>query len=689
MAVYNGNSDPNEYYGGGDADTIRGFQANDWLEGGAGADSVDGGSESDRIEGEDGADILWGNSQANGDLALYSGVGSAEADGSDTINGGAGRDTIYGNQADDFLDGGDSDDLMFGGRQDDWLEGGSGNDAMYGDSAVEDPGLLESGDTASDTLYGAAGRDSLYGGFGNDVLIVDNAEGAEVYDGGSGADTLVSGFYASFVDLGLDVGAGIEVLDMDGYALEGTVGANFFDITGVQEFVEQSLILLYGGNDTFLGSVVGEDVNGGDGDDSLVANDGNDTVYGGVGSDSLFGGLGNDLLIVDDAEGAEVYDGGSGRDTLIAGFYSSFETLSLGVAASVEILDMDGYELNGTDTANTFDLSGIEKFVEPAWILLDSGDDTFIGSVVGEVVLGGDDNDILEGNAGNDNLNGQAGVDALFGGLGADILYVDDAAEGVEVYDGGAGRDTLVSALYASFEELNLGVAAGVEVLDMDGYDLDGTDSTNIIDLTGVEKFVQAAAIRLYVGNDTFLGSRRKETVYGGDGRDTLTGNDGNDRLYGDAGVDLAYGGVGSDNLYGGIDNDSLFGGDGKDAMFGDEGNDSLSGGLASDKLFGGSENDTLSGDAGNDQMAGGGGSDRFVFIAGGGEDKVTDFEDDIDTLVLDDALWTGGLSVAEVIAQFADISQGDVLFTFDDGTKIRLAGFGDAEALLNDILIV
>jgi Ca2+-binding RTX toxin-like protein len=66
-------------------------------------------------------------------------------------------------------------------------------------------------------------------------------------------------------------------------------------------------------------------INGGNGDDRLLAGAGNDTVNGGAGNDRIEGGAGNDLLNGDDGndrivggKGADSLNGGNGNDDLFA-----------------------------------------------------------------------------------------------------------------------------------------------------------------------------------------------------------------------------------------------------------------------------------------------------------------------------------------------------------------------------------
>lgn len=103
--------------------------------------------------------------------------------GADSVDGGAGNDTIST---------GDGRDVLLGGIGNDTLNGGG----------------------QADRLVGGKGRDTLRGGDGNDILI--GGAGNDTLRGGDGADTFVFRDGTSGDDVILDFEAGIDSLDLDG-----------------------------------------------------------------------------------------------------------------------------------------------------------------------------------------------------------------------------------------------------------------------------------------------------------------------------------------------------------------------------------------------------------------------------------------------------------------------------------------
>lgn len=168
----------------------------------------------------------------------------------------------------------------------------------------------------------------------------------------------------------------------------------------------------------------------------------------------------------------------------------------------------------------------------------------------------------------------------------------------------------------------------------------------------------RAVLRQMLSGADRIVGSNFADYAYGGNGNDKLFGNAGNDTLSGDAG---------NDQIRGGTGNDLLKGGSGADLLVGDGGNDRLDGGLGADTLTGGA------------------GADRFIFVEGqiSTGDRVTDFQNDLDTLIFD-AAGTG--SVSALMAAATNIS-GGVRFNLD-GDILTVMGVTKAQ-LVDDILII
>lgn len=196
---------------------------------------------------------------------------------------------------------------------------------------------------------------------------------------------------------------------------------------------------------------------------------------------------------------------------------------------------------------------------------------------------------------------------------------------------------------------------------------IEGSDSGNRLTGTaGLDVMVG------YAGNDTIAGGAGSDYLSGGLGADRLLGESGNDRISGGVGNDVAAGGIGADRL------------------FGDEGNDRLLGQTGNDSLFGGIGNDTLIGGVGDDWLSGGAGTDVFVFQPGFGADLIVDFNiSGQDLIQLDDALWTGVRTGADVIADFGTLSDGFAVLTFADGASLRIDGVSDLAGLAAFIDII
>lgn len=338
--------------------------------------------------------------------------------GDDTRQGGIGSDNIYGYEQGSDPDLETGNDVLYGGDGRDNLYGGGGNDTLYGGN------LNDSlyGGKGDDHLYGDGDNDLLDGGEGNDTMwIGGNSTGIDTFRGGAGSDTVK--LFANLVrsEIILDADAGIEVLDLAGFTMAGSAGSNIFDFSGVTSVINAAGIIDLGaGNDIYYGHAGADRVGGGTSNDTLYGNGGDDELTGGSGRDLLDGGDGNDTFWIGDID-TDTFIGGNDTDTVKLLEDTSRQSLTLGVANGVEVLDTDGHVLTGTNGIDIFDLSGLTTLkAGRKGISLFDGNDSYAGSVAADRVNGGSGIDELSGAGGKDWLDGGSNADTLTGGAGAD-----------------------------------------------------------------------------------------------------------------------------------------------------------------------------------------------------------------------------------------------------------------------------
>jgi Ca2+-binding RTX toxin-like protein len=161
---------------------------------------------------------------------------SSAGEGNDVLNGGAGSDMISAGNGDDEIAASSGHDRIHGGDGNDHIDAGSGSDNVacgLGDDRVDGhtgddeidagPGSDDvRGGGGDDLLIGGPGRDLVHAGAGADrVVILDVCELAvgEVYDGGSGIDTLVTP-----VDLATLAVLSVDVQDFETIEVDPTLG---------------------------------------------------------------------------------------------------------------------------------------------------------------------------------------------------------------------------------------------------------------------------------------------------------------------------------------------------------------------------------------------------------------------------------------------------------------------------------
>lgn len=427
------------------------------------------------------------------------------------------------------------------------------------------------------------------------------------------------------------------------------------------------------GNDTLVGDDGDDQAFGNDGNDEVHGDNGNDTLYGGDGDDMVFGGAGFDTLF--GGEGNDTVQGGNGRDWVGLGDGDDLfnDNDQGGVNGRDTVYANDGNDtIQGGRGDDWFYGQGGNDLIfgRLAWdrIWGGSGEDTLNGGDGNDTIEGGDDDDRLIGEDGNDLLRGQLGDDMIFGGAGDDSLR---AGRGDDTAYGGEGNDSI-----------RAGYGNDV-IFDGDGDDtVDGQDGNDSV-------FGGAGNDRVWLGwgDDLF-------DATGQSGDDTVSGSDGNDTVRGGTGNDSFTGGWGDDTLRGNEGNDTLDGGYGHDLVVGGDGNDEIQGGFGQDTIVMGAGDDIYidtaqAGPLGQDWITGGAGADTFVFGLTMSRDRITDFEVGVDTLQLNERLWAGNLTEAEVIANFATVTAQGVVLDFGFDHIIILEGLTSTAGLAGDLVLV
>lgn len=232
-------------------------------------------------------------------------LGLRISNGAWNVTGGAGNDTINGSTGGNVID------------------GGPGNDTLRGFPIQQDVGLKHL-DAGRPEL---SGGDSIFGGSGNDYI--DAGNGSDSVSGGDGDDTFNAGAEDTLSDLAspdaYDGGNGFDTIDYsqrtsDLFFDSGSVQSGSIGVTP-HELDKDSRIehaILGSGNDTalsLLDVLPKRTLEGRGGNDTLNGvSTSDDTLIGGLGADHLNGFGGNDVLDAKDGIPDVIISCGAGTD---------------------------------------------------------------------------------------------------------------------------------------------------------------------------------------------------------------------------------------------------------------------------------------------------------------------------------------------------------------------------------------
>jgi Ca2+-binding RTX toxin-like protein len=556
-------------------DVVFAGAGNDFVSAGAGDDFVVGGSGDDVIHGGDGRDVLWGGEAAIAPEAFlrdqadfftyptnFPGANHSETFGMArnvpvflaglSLNGRVtdGRNSIYGDDGDDWIWGGGLADQLYGGLGDDYIDGGAGNDTIYGGAGNDvirggaNDDLLY-GDEGIDRVFGDSGNDRLFGGPGIGSGATQDLTGQRLF-GGDGNDYLYGFSFSASFSTPESRAQLLAEARLDGGELHGGAG-----------------------NDWIFGSIRSELITGGDGNDTVLADGvwgpsyvtnpfmayvgGDDVVYGDGGQDKLFGGGGDDELWggadsdwLEGQGGSDTLYGGSGIDTLVLDTDAEYANPLYAGFSLGEPEVFDGHYRNAPEENTPDDNATDILLIEGT-----HGDDRiFIGQMIYEPAPS------IENDP---RLHTRMVVEYNERVMLVDWRSFDSLSDlnGLPLVEqfrisGLVGNDHIEFLRKSRKVSIN---GVEIDVMPLDVSDL--TERSN--DWVGV--------IDGGPGDDTLIGTDARDRIDGGRGKDTIFGYGGNDQLWGDGGPgqgdpgdhDILYAGTGNDDLLGGQGTNELY----------------------------------------------------------------------------------------------------------------------------------
>jgi Ca2+-binding RTX toxin-like protein len=326
----------------------------------------------------------------------------------DTINGTAAADTITFTATSTTVNAGEGANTITGTSGDNEIYAGAGADTI---TVTSGNNTIDAGGGAN-TITATTGNNTITTGAGADTITLTS--GDNTIDAGDGANTIT----ATSGNNTITSGAGVDTVTV-------TSGNNTIDVGD--------------GANTVTATWGDNEITGGDGIDTVTTGDGNniiwvgdgantvttgagvDQIYTGVDIDTVTSGAGDDEIHI--LGGTDTITAGAGTDTLFVDFSAAAGAVTMSALAGTASAGYAG-NISGIGVA-TF--AGVENF------------DITSGSF-NDVITTGDGTDVVHAGGGNDTVN-------LAGGNDEAIYTMAANAGAIDVYQGGAGVDTLTLEL--------------------------------------------------------------------------------------------------------------------------------------------------------------------------------------------------------------------------------------------------
>jgi Ca2+-binding RTX toxin-like protein len=474
--------------------------------------------------------------------------------GSQTFEGGAGDDVVFGERGNDILRGGPGNDQLFGGIGDDLLQGGPDDDR----------------------LIGGFGADSIDGEEGDDYVRGDSTID-RIFDTGGGTDTLsystgiAPGFGGSVPVAGFPPAGGERGLRL--HLAEGGENAEngVAPIGGGVDEVE------VGAFETIVGTPFSDYIVGTGAAETIYAGGGADALEGGGGEDHIDGGADGDFCEVPAGTTTSCGGTAAARDTgkVSVGFmtppgatpyaqlYLVGSTGGDNVTATYAPTSVTFVLAAGIFDASASDAGGCEiksaaEAVCPLTTPIDSvllagmdGNDTIAASnfpsTVSVVAIGGEGSDSITGGeesedilvdgpgtgadllsafGGDDALTHNGGADELLGGNGNDLFLSNSVCDGERIV-GGPGRDNASWARFKEGVEANLASGAAGRPGSGDAPDCGGGPLDSLTEVEDLEGSSSADVFYGDAGPNQLLGHPGPDIYFAGAGEDSILANSG------------------------------------------------------------------------------------------------------------------------------------------------------------------
>ncbi len=331
--------------------------------------------------------------------------------------------------------------------------------------------------------------------------------------------------------------------------------------------------------------------------DTITAGDGDKVILGGMGADIITTSVGTDVILGDN--GTVTYAGAvgslklsqivstvpsrGGNDVITAGNGTKHIMGGYG-SATIRALAGD-HDVIGDNGRMTFDTTGMAMTLETT------------------------DTEAAPGYGGNDTITAGDGVANSLGGMGADLITVG-SGRGILFGDNGEIRYTGAAGHLKAYLAVSLLPASGG-----DDRIVTAGGNKHVIGGYGSDTITTAGGDDILIGDN---GEIRYESGIPSLVRSIDPHSGGNDLLKSGSGVDILIGGTAGDDMYGGEDNDVLIGDGGQVTLTSGEwlyvetidhhsggGDDYLDSGSGDDIMFGGEISNTFVGTLGQDVMVG------------------------------------------------------------------------------------